>query len=131
MSNPFLDKVIIIQKRYKIKRIKQFINTYSLKNLDIECSKLDYDNFINKIVNKDILQKINIFMLRINRYLNPETKSVPRIFSRKFLNHNNVYTLEILNLFYLILIKYYNHLRINISYYLVLGRRLLWYPLFL
>lgn len=86
MSNPFLDKIIIIQQRYKIKRIKQFINTYSLKNLDIECSKLDYDNFINKMVNKDILQKINIFMLRINRYLNPETKSVPRIFSRNFLS---------------------------------------------
>jgi len=86
MSNPFLDNIIVIQQRYKIKRIKTFINKYSLKKLDIEFSKLDYDNFIDKLLNKDILQIINIFMLRINRFLNPDTKSVPRIFSRNFLS---------------------------------------------
>ena len=69
MSNPFLDKIIIIQQRYKIKRIKQFINTYSLKNLDIECSTLDYDNFIT--ISTKLLKK-NSYIIIQNPHAKPQ-----------------------------------------------------------
>ena len=74
----------IIQQKYKFKRIKNIYTQY-IKNLDFELSKLDYDILIKKMPDKNFLNKIHIFMFRINRLLNPSEISIKKIFSRHFL----------------------------------------------
>ena len=77
--------VIQLQKRVKLNRINNYLSKFSLTQLDNEFKQLDYIKTMEKLMNKKLQNKINILMFRINRYLNPEKKTMLKIVGRMFL----------------------------------------------
>ena len=77
--------VIQLQKRVKLNRIKNYLSKFSLIQLDNEFKQLDYIKTMEKLMNKNLQNKVNILMFRINRYLNPEKKTMSKIVGRIFL----------------------------------------------
>lgn len=95
ISDVKLRSIITLQKRFKIKRIRRFLNKFSLSKLDKDFSKLDFEQFTKKMVDKSLILNIDFLLLIINRYLNPDlsyvsvnskkSKSTARIFLSMYL----------------------------------------------
>ena len=77
--------VIQLQKRVKLNRINRYLSNFSLTHLDNEFKQLDYIKTMGKLMDKKLQNKVNILMFRINRYLNPEKKTMSKIVGRMFL----------------------------------------------
>ena len=69
-----MEKIIMIQKMYKIRRIKKILNLVNMKNLDNEFGKLDYNRMINKLQDTQLMRKISILLYAIHRYANNDIK---------------------------------------------------------
>lgn len=78
-----IDHIINFQRRYKINRIKRVL---ALFNDNIKKIKFDdYHDLTNNIKDVNLLRLTNILLFRVNRYLNPESKSISKKQSRIFL----------------------------------------------
>lgn len=80
-----IQNIIKIQKIFKLKRINNYLSKFDLVKLDNEFMIIDYGKTISKLINKELINKVNILMFRINRYLNPEQLTMSRIIGRMFL----------------------------------------------
>jgi hypothetical protein len=79
-----IDKIILLQRKYKIKRIETVLLLFKQK-----INQLHFDNYnilSKEIQNKELLNLTNILLFRINRYLNPEKKTISRKQSRILLS---------------------------------------------
>lgn len=77
--------IVKLQKRIKLNRINKHLASFDLTKLDNEFKQLSFDKTILKLMNKKLQNQVNILMFRINRYMNPEQKTMPRIVGRMFL----------------------------------------------
>lgn len=80
-----IKKIIAIQRRFKLNRIQKHLKGFDLMKLDESFSQLDYTKTMMRLMNRELPRNVNILMLRINRYLNPEKRTVSKIMGKLFL----------------------------------------------
>lgn len=84
-----ISKIVKIQRTLKLNRIRKHLNKIDLRDLDKSFSELDYDKTMIWLMEmtrkKDPwMHNVNVLMFRINRYMNPEKKTVSRMMGRMF-----------------------------------------------
>ena len=80
------NNIELIQKRYKIYRIEKGLNLFRELALDNLFGYMRFDKMQENLIDKKILTIVNILLNRINRYMNPEQRSIPRSMGRIFLS---------------------------------------------
>lgn len=86
MDDDKIKYVVMIQRIYKLKRIKRFLCAKSMQKLDSSLCNLDYSSIMKKVIDKKLLINMDIFMLFVNRYLNPEKTTISKSTTRIFLS---------------------------------------------
>ena len=81
----YLQIIIKLQQQFKLKRVCDCLSRFNLLKLDNEFKQLDYIKTMGKLMDIKFQNKVNILMFRINRYLNPEKKTMSKIVGRMFL----------------------------------------------
>ena len=76
-STETLHSIQLIQKEYKIMRIKKQLSRFRSLNLT-DLKNMNYEQVMIRVLDKNIILDTNKLLLRLTRYIDPTKKSIPK-----------------------------------------------------